>query len=176
MTKVLINSDTGELLNAYNDDEYLVALSPKKVTYKKLSKMHFYKLSVNSVAFFLNANISGKVKVTFFNLITLLELNKGEVLMVNGTFANLKMISMILRINSRTLFNHLKELEKYNIVRKIKNGRSMIIAVNPFFLMYGEKIYGYEFKKFKESLWVDVDKKINYNNIMKIDNKGEKIK
>lgn len=174
MTKLLFDEETGELLNKYKDNENLIVYNSKNLDYKKLKKTLFYKLSINSIGFFVNVDIKENIKITFFKLISLLELNKGEVLLINGNFANLKMISIELNINQRTLFNHLKTLEKYKILKKIKNGKNINVAINPYFLMYGEKIYGYESQLFRDSLWVSMDKRINYKNILDIPTKGDK--
>ncbi len=174
MGKLLLDENTGELLNRYKDNENLVVYNSKNLDYKKLKKVLFYKLSINSIGFFVNVDIKENVKITFFKLISLLELNKGEVLLINGKFANLRLISQELKINQRTLFNHIKQLEQYKILKKIKNGKSINIAINPYFLMYGEKIYGYESQLFRNSLWVSMDKRIDYKNIMELPMKGNK--
>ena len=166
MSKLLIDSETGELLNEYDDESNLVVYDQKKIDYSKLKKVLFYKLSVNAIGFFADSSIKEAIKITFFKLITLLELNKGELLLLDGKNASLKNISEKLYINRRTLYNHLKFLEKYKIIKKIKNGKVINIAINPYFLMYGEKIYGYESKTFRESLWVSFNKKIDYKNVI----------
>lgn len=159
MSKVLIDEQLGEVLNRYEDDEYLIVYDSKKVENKRLKGILFYKLSINSIGFFVNVDIKESVKITFFKLITLLELNKGEILLFNGKCANLKTISDMLDINKRTLYNHLKVLEKYRIVKKIKNGKDTNIAINPYFLMFGENYQGVESKFFRDSIWVSLIKK-----------------
>ena len=52
------------MLNMFVPDMYLKSIYD--IDYKKLKKVLFYKLSINSIGFFVNVDIKENVKITFF--------------------------------------------------------------------------------------------------------------
>lgn len=166
MSRILIDNKTGEVLKEFNENEFVISYDSKKIEYKKLKRGNFYKLSCNSIKFFISKEIKNNIKITFFKLIKMLDLNKGEFLMLDGCYANIKAISKELEMNRRTLYNHLKVLEKYQILKKIKHGRNNNIAMNPYFIWYGKNVTD-DFVIFKDSMWVTPYKKVSYKNIIK---------
>lgn len=137
----------------YDDNVTLIPYSEEELFSKKLKKILFYKFSISSINFFISSDIKGNVKITLMKLIKMLELNKGGFLFLNGCHANLKMISNELGMKSKTLYNHIKILEKYEILKKVKSGRNITISINPFVIWYGGQM-SKDFIMFKDSRWV----------------------
>lgn len=165
---ILLDEKTGEVLKEYSTNELLMVYDAKKIDFNILKKTNFYRLSRNSINFFIDKNVKGNIKITFFKLVKMLELNKGEILLHNGRNANMKTISSVLEINIKTLYNHVKQLEKYEIVKRIKNGRDVNIALNPYFIWYGNKVTE-EFNIFRKTMWVVQPIRMDYKNMYRND-------
>lgn len=62
-------------------------------------------------------------------------------------------LAKFFKLKDKTFYNHIKQLEKLDIVRKVKNGRNKNILVNPYFIQYGTSCTDESLNIFSKSAW-----------------------
>ena len=151
MSKLLID-EHGVVLGEFDDDVRIVAFDPMNFQRKKVDNKLFYKLFIDSSLIFTNTDIHFNYFRTFFKLIRLLKFG-NEFLVINGVPANIRMITEYCDIHIDTLNNHLRKLEKLDILVRIKKGREKHIMINPYFISFGMDNTSESLKIFSSSVW-----------------------
>lgn len=150
--KYLLN-ESGEVLGEFDESAIIRVYNPNNFMKRKVGNKMFYKLFKDSVLLFSNENIHYSIFRTFFKLVRMLEFDTNEFVSINGLPANIEQISKFTKIKLNTLKNHLRKLEKIEVLRKIKNGRARNILINPYFISYGQNNTYEALQIFSKSIW-----------------------
>lgn len=152
MTRHLMDFTTGEVLAEFSDDDIIRIYHPTNLERKKIGNKLFFKLFKDTLLIFTDKDIHFSVYRTFFKLIKFMSFD-NEFLSFNGLLLNLQSISEICDIKISTLKNHIRKLEKIEVLRRIKNGRNVNILINPYFIAYGRDNTSEAIEIFSKSIW-----------------------
>lgn len=155
MTKVLINDATGEVIGKFKDDDILKVYDFMNYKRSVIRNKIFYKFYKDSLVFLKDDKIKPNVLKTLFSFIYLLVFDTNEFVSINGIPSNQKQLAEYLGITERTLRNHVKELENFQVVKRIPKGREVNILVNPYFVSFGSKNTDESLKIFAKSVWAE---------------------
>ena len=149
----IIDFDTGEVTEL-SDDKILKIYHRTDLERRKINSKLFFKLFKDSLVFFSDMNIHYSAIRTFFKLIEYINFD-NEFLSKNGLLLNIKGISKLCNINMSTLKNHIKKLEKAEVLRRVKSGRNVNILINPYFIGYGQDNTTIALRTFAKTKWAD---------------------
>jgi len=152
MAKYLVD-EYGEVLGEFSDDVSIRIYNPLNAKRIKLQNKLFYKFYKDSILVFTNNLLSKQVITTLFKMIRLLDFGTNEFVNLNGLPANMNQLASFFELKDKTFYNHIKQLEKLDIVRKVKNGRNKNIIINPFFIQYGTSCTDESLTIFANSVW-----------------------
>ena len=152
MAKYLID-EYGELLGEFNDSDLLKVYNPLNTKRRAIGNKLFYKFYKDSILVFINGLISKQVSITLFKLIRLLNFGINEFVCINGLPANLKQLSIQFGMKDKTFYNHLRKLERLEIIKKVKNGKNKNVLINPYFIGYGTNCTDESLMIFSNSIW-----------------------
>jgi len=152
MARYLID-ESGDLIDEFNDDDSIVAYNYANIQRRKIQNKLFYKLYKDTTLIFTKDYMDYRVLITLFKLIRLLDFNTNEFVSFNGLPATIGQLCEYLKMNSKTFYNHIKKLEKLEIVKKVSKGRYRHIIINPYFIGYGENNTDEALKMFGKSIW-----------------------
>lgn len=154
MKRYLIH-ENGEFLREFKENEKIVIYDRTNIKRSTIKNKLFYKLYRDSILIFTNKYINSKIFNTFFCLIQLLDFNTNEFVSFNGLPANAKQLCNYLNMTSKTFYNHIKQLEKLEILKKIKKGREVNILINPYFISYGSNNTDEALNIFANTSWAN---------------------
>lgn len=152
MAKYLLD-ENGEVLAEYKDTDRIVVYDFFNTKRKSLENKMFYKFYKDSILIFNDKSLDYNTFKALFCLIRLLEFNTNEFICFNGLPANLEQLRRHLCLERKTLYNHLRKLEKLEIVKKVKTGRNINVMINPYFISYGVNNTDEALKLFSNSVW-----------------------
>lgn len=152
MARYLLD-DNGEILAEFNDDVKIVAYDILNAKRKSIENKMFYKLYKDTILVFTGNYISGNVLKTLFSLIRLLEFNTNEFVSFNGLPATIGQLQEYLKLKPKTFYNHLRKLEQLEIIKKIPNGKTSNVMINPYFISYGANNTDEALRLFSNSVW-----------------------
>lgn len=153
MARMLFDNETGEVIGEFDDNQIIMSYDINNLRRGHLNKKLFYKFYVDSVSIFTSGLLSLPVINTFFSLIKHLNMNTNEFVSFNGMPANIEQISIKLGVSRKTISNHLKILEKYDMIRKVKVGRQRHVLINPYFISYGNNNTDESLTIFSNTIW-----------------------
>lgn len=152
MARYLLD-ETGEVLYEFKDNEKIIIYDSLNTKRNIINNKLFYKLYKDSLLIFINEHISQKVFKTLFGLIRLLDFNTNEFVSFNGLPATIGQLCKYFNMTNKTFYNHIRQLEKLEILKKVKKGREVNILINPYFISYGTKHTDEALKIFANTIW-----------------------
>lgn len=155
MSKQLIDSESGMLLNEYSDDKIIREYNPYNFKRATINKTTYYRFYKSSILIFKDNDIKLSNLKIYFSLVELLDFDNNEFVKINGIVANIKLISKFLGISRKTLQKHLKFLEKKELLLLIKKGREKNILINPYVINFGKSQTDESLNLFGKSIWVN---------------------
>lgn len=171
MTKILFDEESGEVLRTYKDEEILIVQNLNYSNINKLNSALFLKVSPYFIKFINNRVLKKEEIYTFLSFVDMLEINQGDLLKSGGNPINIQKISKLTGKSIRTLNNHIRTLEKYKMIRRVKNGKNHYIVMNPYIVSFGNNHNTISIELFGKSQWAPEKKK---NKEFKIINGGNK--
>lgn len=162
----LVRKDTSEVVDENNSDEMFVKVRAGDVIIRKDGlenkikcspvDMHYGKTNLDELW-----NIAIKYPI-FFKMLEYLQYQSGKVVFPNGKEINRKNLIKLSGFSKNTVDKQIKELINDDIIKSVKNGRSVIYYVNPYIAHIGSTVHDPLLEMFNGSIYKKTcRKKIN---------------
>lgn len=162
MSKVIIDTETGEILDEIGIGDKFKIIRKKSVVYLKtmgiepdgkvnIRKGRKYYFCLADGFDMLSDVLTGNEMLYFMRMIKYLEYNTGKLSYSNGRkITPIKLIDAI-GVPKSTLFRVLGKLEDKEVIKRVENGNRTYIYINPFICFKGSCIDESLYDMFKDS-------------------------
>lgn len=151
----LVRKDTSEVVDENKFDETFVKIRAGDIILRKdglsnkpkLSKvnMRYGKMNLDTLWY-----IHSKYPI-FFKMIQYLQYQSGKLSFNNGKDVNKKHLSKLCNLSKNTIDKQIKGLIEEDIIKGVKNGRSVVYFVNPYVVHIGSQVHDSLIEMFKDS-------------------------
>ena len=153
----LVRKDTSEIVDESNVDEVFVKLRAGDVVLRKEGLEERTKLvSINMRFGKVNLNVLWDIcrkYPIFFKMIEYLQYQSGKLTFSNGREINRRNLCELCNLSHNTVDRQIKGLIEEDIIKTVKNGRSIIFYVNPYVVHIGSTVYESLRDMFKDSIY-----------------------
>lgn len=153
----LVRKDTSEVVDENNPDEMFVKVRTGDVILRKEGIENKVKLSPINMQFGKTNlsvlwDISQKYPI-FFKMVDYLQYQTGKVVFCNGKEINRKNLIKLTGLSKNTVDKQLRDLQKDDLIKSVKNGREVIYYVNPYIVHKGSLVHDELKEMFRNSIY-----------------------
>lgn len=156
MSKILIDSETGQVLTTLNDGDRIVRASSSEsiAAFETIPQGEsFTKLYQQIVPTLVNCDLSAAELMLFMHLAVNLRYKSNVAKYSNGRLITRENLQSDLKMSEPTVKRSIRKLIYFGLIVEAKTIEGNVFIVNPYIVMVGDKINKTVFELFRKSKW-----------------------